>query len=118
MLVCNYDPLVPEFYVKRRALEKETAKLKAKGAEHSGIEPALKRKVMHTISSLQDCIPSIATASPTLSSSPIPFDSDSIMDLAEQKPRKRLRRSADRDISSTLSSGTTDRRITRSTSRI
>jgi len=49
MLVCNFDPLVPEFYVKHCALEKGTVKLKAKGVEYLGIEPAVKRKIMYTI---------------------------------------------------------------------
>jgi hypothetical protein len=84
-------------------------KLKAKGTEHAGIEPAVKRKIMQTISTLRGSFPS--------------SDLDSTdQSLAVQMPRKRLRRSADRDMSNSfLSAGNTismnmDTRMTRRTS--
>ena len=121
MVVCEHDPRQSEFYIKRLVLKKETVKLRGKGTEHSGIEPAVKRKLLDTITTFGDCIPS-GSSSPS-SPSPIPFDSNSltITDQTEQRPRKRLRRSADRDMSSisvTLSTGTIKTRLTRSTSRI
>jgi len=67
MLVCNYDPSADEFYVKRHVLEKETVKLKAKGTERSGIVPAVKRKLLHTISSLRDSTPTGSYSSPSSS---------------------------------------------------
>ena len=120
MLVCNYDPRISQFYNQRRGLEKETIKLKAKGAEHSGIEPTMKRKLLLA---LGHHTPSGSLSSS--SSSPISVDSSSLTtisdqtDQTEQRPRKRLRRSADRDlnISMILSTESTIH-TTRSTSRI
>ena len=73
LVICDHDPRIPEFYIKRCMLEKEAMKLKAKGAEHSGIEPAVKRKLLKTISTLRDCTPS----SSSRPSSPSPFSFDS-----------------------------------------
>ncbi len=113
MLVCEYDPRTPEFYIKRHVLEKETVKLKGKRTEHSGIKPAMKRKLVDTIST-RVCTPPISSSSLT------PFNPSSpIVGHTEGRPAKRLRRSSDRDISnpSLLSSGIINARITRSTSK-
>ena len=118
MVICEHDPRQSKFYIKHLVLQKETVKLRGKGTEHSGIEPAVKCKLMDTISTFGDCIPSGSSSPP--SPPPISFDSNSLTttDQTEQRPRKRLRRSADCDISMTLSTSAIKTRLTRSTSRI
>ena len=90
MIICEYDPQVSDFYVMRRVLEKET-----KGVEHSGIETAVKRKLVQMVST---------RSRHSLSS--IPISSDSTDQQTNQMPRKSLRRSADCDMSISLSTFT------------
>lgn len=93
MLVCEGDPRTSDFYIKRRILEKETIKLRGKGKEHSGITPDLKRRQLLRFfpegdSSLcQEVVPKA-----------VPSKRDTIPSSSQGPPRKRPRKSADRDI--------------------
>jgi hypothetical protein len=80
MLVCDNDPRQNPFYAKRNALTKETAKLRGKGTEKVGLSTAVKRKVFK------------ALPLPSCSEKPDSEDQD------QARPRKKPRRSADRDL--------------------
>jgi len=90
-MFCEYDPQVSDFYVTRRVLAKETVKLKAKGVERLGMEPTLKRKLKTMVSTRSSSVSSSTSSS-------IPISLDSTGQQMDQKPRKRLRRSANLDI--------------------
>jgi len=79
MLVCDNDPRENPFYAKRNALTKETAKLRGKGTEKVGLSTAIKRKVFKAL--------------PFCCEKPDSEDQDEAA-----RPRKKPRRSADRDL--------------------
>lgn len=51
-MVCDHDPRISEFYALRRALEKETVKLKGKGIERAGMDVDKKRKVVEKVAGI------------------------------------------------------------------
>ena len=79
MLVCDNDPREKLFYAKRSALAKETAKLRGKGTEKAGLSTAVKRKVLKALPL------------------PLPHLPNEERE-AEERPRKKPRRSADRGL--------------------
>ena len=79
MLVCDNDPREKLFYATQSALGKETAKLRGKGTEKVGLSTAVKRKVFKALPL------------------PLPHLPNEERE-AEERPRKKPRHSADRDL--------------------
>jgi hypothetical protein len=96
-MVCDHDPRVSEFYALRRALEKETVKLKGKGIERAGMDVDKKRKVVEKVAGIRR---SLSISGSGSSSSPAATLSTSAPSLPtlEERPKKRLRKSADREL--------------------
>ena len=98
-MVCEGDPSVSNFILTRRVLEKETIKMRGKGLEHRGIPKDTKRRV------LQKYIPE-ESSSPAQGVVPVikPSNLQSSSESFQEPPKKRLRKSADRDISQSVTS--------------
>lgn len=100
LMVCEGDPRVSTFILTRRVLEKETIKIRGKGLGHRGIPKDTKRRV------LQKYIPAESESSPAQGVVPVikPSTLQSSSESFQEPPKKRLRKSADRDISQSVTS--------------
>ncbi|KAF9521722.1 hypothetical protein CPB83DRAFT_865300 [Crepidotus variabilis] len=95
VLMCENDPCVQQFYVLRRQFQKATVVLKGKGEEKSGIEITKKRRIERRVIEIRQSSSSTTTSpSSSTASSPSP----EVGGETEERPVKRLRRSADRDL--------------------
>jgi len=95
-MVCDHDPRVLEFYALRRALQKETVKLKGKGIERAGMDVDKKRKVVEKVAGIRRNL-SISGSSPSPAATSSSTSDPSSIAL-EERPKKRLRKSADREL--------------------
>ena len=96
-MVCDHDPRISEFYALRRALEKETVKLKGKGIERAGMDVDKKRKVVEKVAGIWRSllISGSGSSSPAATSL---STSAPLSPVLEERPKKRLRKSADREL--------------------
>lgn len=93
-----------DFIVKRRILEKETIKLKGKGLEHVGIPKDIRRRMLRKYFPVQPESSSSSQSPQVAPATVAPSIYESSPESTQQEPpKKRLRKSADRDISQSAS---------------